>query len=236
MCPCVVRLRPNEDTMDRTRATFAALKTPCCRAAVTLSRGKKHGHNQWQMDHAKAVDVKRGVRRRGRHTSVLSRWQNDETYRASQLAIGWTETYVKYLDYISTVDIKYEACCRQRHRYESTLFMRSLDPHPQAGPLWKREDFQPSANAFVSFQRDQGKGVPQIPLHLWTRQRNTLDPAVRQHLAWLSFNWQRHFSSSSSSTWTEKLNTVELPTLERFSTVERVATRRMATSKVVGEW
>ena len=32
-----------------------------------------------------------------------------------------------------------------------------------------------------------------------------------------------------------KLNVVELSTLERFSTVERVATRRMARSKVVGQ-
>ena len=40
---------------------------------------KKHGHDQWQMDHAEAVDAKRGVRRRGNHASILSRWQNDET-------------------------------------------------------------------------------------------------------------------------------------------------------------
>ena len=92
---------------------------------------------------------------------------------------------------------------RQRHRYESTLCMRSVDPNRQAGPLCPREHYRPSAHALVSLQRDQGKGVPQIPLQLRTRQHNTLDPTVQQHLACLSFNWQQHFPSSSSSTWTD---------------------------------
>ena len=64
-------------------------------------------------------------------------------------------------------------------------------------------DFKSSANALVSLQRAQGRGVPQIPMHLRTRQNNTLDPAVQQHFEWLSFNWKTCFSSSSSSTWTE---------------------------------
>ena len=44
--------------------------------------------------------------------------------------------------------------------------------------------------------------VPHIPLYLWTRQKNTLDPEVQQHLEWLSFNWKTYVSSSSSPTWT----------------------------------
>ena len=42
----------------------------------------------------------------------------------------------------------------------------------------------------VSLQRAQGKGVHHIPVHLRTRQNNTLDPAVQQHLERLSFNWK----------------------------------------------
>ena len=53
--------------------------------------------------------------------------------------------------------------------------MRSVDPDPQAGPLRTREDDEPSTHALVSRQQDQCKGVPQIPLHLRTRQHNTLD-------------------------------------------------------------
>ena len=43
-----------------------------------------------------------------------------------------------------------------------------------------------------------------FPMHLRARQNNTYDPAVQQHLEWLSFNWKTCFSSSSSSTWIEK--------------------------------
>ena len=42
------------------RTAFAALKTPYHRASV-ISRGKKSGHNPWQMDHQKAMDAKRGA-------------------------------------------------------------------------------------------------------------------------------------------------------------------------------
>ena len=99
MCLCGVWLRPNQQsTRDRIRVAFAALKTPYCRTAITLSSGEKSGHNQWQVDHLKAMDAKGGATKRRDDTSVLSRWQNDEMYRASHLAHGWTETYVKYLD------------------------------------------------------------------------------------------------------------------------------------------
>ena len=176
-------------------------------------------------DHAKAVDVKRGARRRGDHPSFLSRWQRDETNRASQVAIGWNETYVKYFDHISTIDISHVAPYRQRHRCECTLYMRSVDPNPQAGPLCAREQYKPSAHALVSLQQDQGKGVPRIPLPLRTRQRNTLDPTVQQHLEWLSFNWKQHFSSSSSSTWTDSATWWSSPL---GPPVARMATRRVA--------
>ena len=94
---CGFWLRPNQDTMNRIKARFEASTAPYYRATFQ-SRGRKNGHNQWRKDHGRAVDAKRGAMKRGDHPSILSRWQNDEIYRASQVAIGWTETYVKYLD------------------------------------------------------------------------------------------------------------------------------------------
>ena len=81
MCPCGVWLRPNQGTMDRIKARFAALITPYYRATVQ-GRGRKRGHNQWQKDHAKAVDAKRGAKKRGNLPSILRRWQNDEIYHS----------------------------------------------------------------------------------------------------------------------------------------------------------
>ena len=177
-------------TMERIRVAFAALKTPYYRAPVIISRGKKSGHNPWQQDHQKTMNAKRGVLKRCKFASILDRWQNDEVYRASQLVHGWTDEWVKCFDCISKTDIGHGALYRQRLRYESTIYLRSVDSNTQAGPLCQRPYCISSANALVSLQRAQGKGVHHIPISLRTRQNNTLDPAVQQHLEWLSFNWK----------------------------------------------
>ena len=121
LCGCGVCLRPDEDTTNRIKARFQALMVPCCLARVSRSRARKHGDQQWQEDHWKAIDAKKGAREHNAHPSVLSRWQNDEQYRTSQLAIGWTETCCWYLDYLTTVDISHHAPHHQRSRYESTF-------------------------------------------------------------------------------------------------------------------
>ena len=76
ICLCGVWLRPNQSTMDRITAAFAALKTSYFRTTVILSRGRKSGHNQWQMNHQKAMDARRGATKRHEHTSLLDRWMN----------------------------------------------------------------------------------------------------------------------------------------------------------------
>ena len=54
-------------------------------ARVNCSRGKKHGETQWQQDHWKAVDARRGALKHNKDTIVI-RWQEDEKYRNSQQA------------------------------------------------------------------------------------------------------------------------------------------------------
>ena len=84
--------------------------------SVIISRGKKSGHNPAQQDHHKAMDAKRGALKRGKYTSILDRWKNDEVYRQYRLPHNWTDEWVKYLDYISKVDISHYAPHRQRLR------------------------------------------------------------------------------------------------------------------------
>ena len=153
---------------------------------VSKRQSKYDGTNQ----NSFCRDARRGTTtNRRKFTSILDRWQNDEIYRDSQLVHGWTEEYVKYLDYISKIDISYDARYNHRNRYENSLFMRGVDSNRQAGPLCQRPDYKSSASALVSLQRAQGKGVPHIPMNLRTRQRDTLDPPVQQHSEWLSLNW-----------------------------------------------
>ena len=111
------------------------------------------------------MDTKRGVVKRCKNTSFLDRRQNDEVYRASQFVHGWTDEWVKYLDYISKIDVSHDAPYRQRLRHESKVCMRCVDSNEQAGPQCQRPDHK-----FVSLQRPQGKGVHQIPMPLRTRQ------------------------------------------------------------------
>ena len=66
------------------------LKTPYYRTRDVISRGKKSGHNPWQQEYHKAMDAKRGALKRGKYTSVLDRWQNDEVFIESPVAHGWT--------------------------------------------------------------------------------------------------------------------------------------------------
>ena len=47
------------------------------------SRGAKHRLSQWQYDHWKARDATKCARNTGKD-SIVQRWQEDETYRASQ--------------------------------------------------------------------------------------------------------------------------------------------------------
>ena len=139
MCQCGVWLRPNQSTLDRIGEAFAALKTPYYRTKDVISRGMKSGHIPWQKDHHKAMDA-RGELKRGKHTSLLDRWQNDEVHRASQVAIGWTQTFVEYLDYISEIDMSSIAPFRQRVRCNNTICMRGVDTNKRSGPLCQRPD------------------------------------------------------------------------------------------------
>ena len=186
MCQCGVWLWPHQSTMERIRIAFAALKTPYFRTTKISSRVQKRGHNPWETDHAKAVDAKRWARRSGDHPSIVSRMaerRNIPNFSGGD-RMDWDVRQVSRLH----LHDRHQLWCtlQPSNRYEKSFFMRGVDSNKQAGPLCH-----------------QGKGVPQIPLHLRTRQHNTLDPTVQHHLEWLSFNWKQHFSSSPSSTWTE---------------------------------
>ena len=138
MCLCGVLLRPNQSTMDRIRTAFQDLETLYYSTTVILSRGRK-------VDHGRSIIKEPWMQEEGRqkrheYTSILDRWQNDEIYRAFRLVHGWTEEWVKYLDYISKIDISHEAPYRQRLRCGSTLYMRGVDSKKQAGPLCQRPD------------------------------------------------------------------------------------------------
>ena len=73
--------------MNQIKEAFEILKAPYYRTSPIVTRGGKCGPNPWQQHHHKARDaVRSGAKGQGAFTSIWDRWQNDETYRKSQLA------------------------------------------------------------------------------------------------------------------------------------------------------
>ena len=200
-CGCGVCLRPDEDATNGVRARFQALMVPYCLARVNRSRGKKHGNSQGQKDHWKAIDARYGARKHDNHPSILSRWQTDEQHRYSQLTMGWTESYWRCLDYLTTIDISNHAPYHQRNRNENTITMKCNDSTLQSGPMRIREDYQETTKALLSLREEQGGTNTFLTKSKTTRQKNAMEPELQRKLEWLSENWEP--TSSSSSSWSQ---------------------------------
>ena len=125
------------------------------------TRGAKHGQSRWQYDHWKAKDATKGARKR-KYRSILHRWQEEEAYRESQTARGWTEEHCIYLQLVayhttqqgkSNQDMKtclclnsMMACIQERcriemifHQSSRTTRRKEKSPHPEG----KRERHRP---------------------------------------------------------------------------------------------
>ena len=182
---CGMCLRPDEETIRKIQARFQTLIVPHYLARVDRSRGKKvRWCTQWQKDHWKAVDASRATNKHGKDTITI-RWQEDEQWRESQMAHGWTEEYWKYLDYLKTIDTEYTATCGHRHRYESTITLACATKDRQCGPMNRRSDYKPTTLALISHRQEQGRQDSYIPKNERTRQK-PFDKELQAKLKWLS--------------------------------------------------
>ena len=91
-------------------------------------KGIQHGSNLSQEHHHKAKDALRGCSNNKRqYTSIWDLWHNDEIYRESQIAINWSDAWVRYLDHTAKIDIHQTAPHLQRNRYNNLLYLWSVD-------------------------------------------------------------------------------------------------------------
>ena len=171
-----------------------------------------------------------------RNVATIPRYSADGRKAKYTDLLRWRSGGLELTSSTSTTSPRLTSCTKRLTAKDivikNMIFVRSDDPNPKAGPLWKREDYKTSASALMCLQQEQGKCVPHIPIQVRTRQHNTLDPTIQENVEWLGQNWQTYFStptSSSLSSWSQN------STWRTFSTVARVTTRRMARPKVVGE-
>ena len=154
-CICGKLLRPNKNVMDRIKEAFEALKAPYYRTLLLLYYERKWMRsNPWQQNHHKARDALRCATEGDRkYSSIWDGRQNDGVYRAYQLAHKWTESWVRYLDFILHFDISNNAPSWQRERYVNLTHLRSLDSNKHAGPLWERHGHKEAKRALASLQK-----------------------------------------------------------------------------------
>ena len=130
----------------------------------------------------------------GISTSILDRFQNDLSYKESQLVHGWC----KYLDYIRTTDISNNASRAQRERYEKMWRFKSASTNCQLGPMRIRSDYKEATERITSFAIREGRSVEHIPKE--ERHRiDALDPDLESWLIWLSEHWHTCFANDGSA-------------------------------------
>ena len=144
------------------------------------------------------------------YVDLWDRWQNDETSMESQLAIGWSDGWVRYLDHTALNDISHKATPEQRGRYHNLIYLRGVDEDRQA-PHWStRPGYQEAKIALVEVQTQsrQDLEISFIPRSDRKHVNDPLDPSVRGYLECLSTHWAESFTkerelptSSSSSQW-----------------------------------
>ena len=195
-CSCGICLRPDEEQIQSIKARVQAMTVSYYLARVNFSRGKRHGEAQWQRDHWKAMNARRGARRKG-HDSIVIRWQEDEKYRHFQKVHGWTE-FRRHLDHLTMIDISDTAPWHQRHRYESTITLVCNDVDRQAGPMRARKDFKSTPRTLTSLRQEQGRQNFLCPRTREYGKDHSIE-ALRADLKWRSHNWKTYWSQPSSS-------------------------------------
>ena len=117
-------------------------------------------------------------------TSICDRWQNDQTYRESQVASGWLDAWVRYLYHIAQIDISHNATQEQRFRYHNLVYLRRFDEDRQAPQLGTRLGYCEAKHALVAVQNSrQELGIPFIIKCERQRSENQLDPQLHGYMS-----------------------------------------------------
>ena len=106
-CGCGKCLIPSQEHADKIKRRIDILADPLY--VVKRGRqGERHGPEEWQYHHWKAVDAAKNCKKR-EYTSIARRWRDDASYRDTQQKHGWSLEYCMFLDHLKKIPITYRS-------------------------------------------------------------------------------------------------------------------------------
>ena len=138
------------------------------------------------------------TRKKKKFSSNTERFQKDELYRNSQLAIAWTDEHCQYVDSLMAIDFSHTAT-RNENNY--SLGVNGQGPKPWTNE--KRTEFPQAMNKLLDLRKQVENPSPYTPKHLRFPQR-PIEERERLEEQWKRWRWNKWSQSSSSSTtwWT----------------------------------
>ena len=110
-CGCGKCLIPSQEHPHKFERRIDILADPLY--AVKRGRaGERHGPEEWQYHHWKAVDAARNSRKR-EYEFIARMWREDPSYRDTQQIHGWTFESCMFLDYLKKIQITLQSYSRR---------------------------------------------------------------------------------------------------------------------------
>ena len=113
----------------------------------------------FNMGHVELIELKKTT------IQCPSCWQNDATYRQSQLVHNWSDGWVRYMDHVVQFSIYHDAPQHERERNMHVLYLLSVDDNQQAPPLSQRPRYRQAKEQLRNLQtKNRERLAPFIPV------------------------------------------------------------------------
>ena len=196
-----VFIMPSLEQRKGIRTQFEVVFVPHHFVRFDYSTSAKYGQSQWQDDHWKAREAKRGATRH-KHDSIEIQWKNDDKYHAFQTFHRWAGEYSRYLDPLTPIDISYVATWKQRSRNEKQ-HCTGRQRRPAAGFYGRKERF--SASQLTTLELFNVNKDESFPISSNDSESGTafFKEKMRSDIQRQSGTWNVHWSHASSSSSTD---------------------------------
>ena len=162
-CTCGQCLSDSESRRKFHKLKLNALSFPNYVIKKERPHGARHGKTEEQKEYRKAwnawkICCKR-VGSQGEHyEGIHDRYQRDQVYRESQLAIGWLEQECIKMDELAQQDHTYHLFKEGFKKYQGQWYL-TLNKSGKNGPLKFRSDFRAAVSIKNRFHHESGEQV-----------------------------------------------------------------------------